>query len=121
TKGVATTVQPTDAGAGEWQIIGNKNAFAQITFTLPTLLTNVQALPGSAMPIAFGVTAARWRRSTNDPAGATPFDPAAGIVGRFGPNPNPIIYIWIGGTVNPAGTAKPGVYVGNVIVSLVYL
>ncbi|HEV8265570.1 MAG TPA: DUF4402 domain-containing protein [Gemmatimonadales bacterium] len=121
TKGVATTVQPVDANAGAWEIVGNANAFVTIAFTLPAQLTNIQALPGSTMPITFSATSARWRRANNNPAGATPFDPAAGTVGRFGPPVNPTVYIWIGGTVTPALTAKPGIYRGNVIVSLTYL
>ena len=121
TKGIATSVLPTDAGAGEWQALGNKNANVQITFTLPTQLTNIQALPGSTMPITFSATSARWRRDVNNASGGAAFNPAVGTTGRFGPTSNPSLYIWVGGTVTPAGNAKPGVYVGNVIVSLVYL
>jgi hypothetical protein len=121
TKGVATTVQPTDANAGMWQISGNGNSFVTIAFTLPTQLTNIQALPGSTMPVSFGALSARWRRANSDPTGATAFSPALGSVGRFGPNANPTLYIWIGGTVNPALTAKPGIYQGTIILSLTYL
>jgi hypothetical protein len=120
-KGVATTVQPVDANGGEWQVTGSANAFVTITFTLPTVLTNIQALPGSTMPITFSATSARWRRATNDPTGGAPFSPALGAVGRFGPPPNPTLYIWLGGTVNPAPTAKPGIYQGTIVVSLAYL
>jgi uncharacterized protein DUF4402 len=120
-KGVATTVAPTAAGAGEWQVTGNKNAFAQITFTLPTRLTNIQALPGSTMPITFGAGTALWRRDIDNPTGATAFNPSTGTTGRFGPTANPTLYVWIGGTVNPAANVKPGVYVGTVVVSLIYL
>ena len=119
-KGVATTLPPTAATAGAWQVTGSSNAFVVIGFTLPTQLTNIQALPGSTMPIAFNATSARWNRATNNAAAGTPFDPAAGAVGRFGPPPNPTMYIWLGGTVNPAATAKPGIYQATVIVSLVY-
>jgi hypothetical protein len=119
-KGVATTVQPTAAGAGEWQVSGSGNAFVVISFTLPTQLTNVQALPGSTMPIAFNATSARWNRATNNAATAAAFNPVTGIVGRLGPGPNPTMYVWIGGTVNPAATVKPGIYQGNVVMSLVY-
>ena len=73
------------------------------------------------MPITFSTTAARWRRDVNNAAGATAFNPAVGTTGKFGPTANPSLYVWIGGTVTPAANAKPGVYVGNVIVSLVYL
>jgi len=120
-KGVATTVAPAAATAGQWQITGNPNAFVTIAFTLPTVLTNIQALPGSTMPVSFGLASALWRRASNNPAGATPFSPALGTVGRFGPPPNPTINIWIGGTVNPAPAAKPGIYQGTVILSLTYL
>lgn len=119
-KGVATTLQPTAATAGAWQVTGSSNAFVIISFTLPTLLTNIQALPGSTMPISFNATSARWNRANNNAAAGTPFNPATGVVGRLGPPPNPNMYIWIGGTVNPAAAAKPGIYQGNVIVSLIY-
>ena len=119
-KGVPTTVLPTAATAGEWQVTGSSNAFVIISFTLPTQLTNIQALPGSTMPIAFSGVSAIWRRATNNPVGGTIFNPAAGAVGRFGPPANPNMYVWVGGTVNPAATAKPGIYQGNVVVSLIY-
>ena len=120
-KGVATAVAPAGATAGQWQISGSSNAFVTIAFTLPTQLTNIQALPGSTMPISFGATSALWRRASNNPAGANAFDPALGTVGRFGPAPNPTINVWIGGTVNPAPAAKPGIYQGTIILSLTYL
>lgn len=120
-KGVATTVLPTAPTAGAFQVTGSANAFATISFTLPAVLTNIQALPGSTMPITFSGTSARWNRAVNDAAAGTAFDPASGAVGRFGPPPNPNLYIWLGGTVNPALTAKPGIYQGTVVVSLTYL
>jgi hypothetical protein len=119
-KGVATTVLPTAASAGEWQVTGSSNAFVIISFTLPTVLTNIQALPGSTMPITFSATSARWNRANNNAAAGTAFNPATGAVGRLGPPPNPNMYIWIGGTVNPAAAAKPGIYQGNVVLSLIY-
>ena len=119
-KGVPATVLPTAATAGAWQVTGSSNAFVIIRFTLPTQLTNIQALPGSTMPITFGLTSARWNRANNNPAVGTPFSPAIGAVGRFGPPPNPNMYIWLGGTVNPPAAAKPGIYQGTVVVSLLY-
>jgi uncharacterized protein DUF4402 len=119
-KGVATTVLPTAGTAGEWQVTGSSNAFVIISFTLPAQLTNIQALPGSTMPITFSATSARWNRANNDAAAGTAFDPAIGAVGRFGPPPSPNMYVWLGGTVNPAAAAKPGIYQGTVVVSLIY-
>jgi len=119
-KGVPTTILPTAVNAGEWQVSGSGNAFVIVSFTLPTQLTNIQALPGSTMPIAFSAASAIWRRATNNPVGGTVFNPATGVVGRLGPPANPTMYVWVGGTVAPALAAKPGIYQGNVIVSLVY-
>ena len=120
-KGVATTVLPTDANAGAWQVQGDKNANVTIGFTLPTQLVNIQALPGSTMPITFGATSALWNRATNNVASAISFNPAAGTTGKLGPPANPFIYVWIGGTVNPAATAKPGIYTGTIVVTIAYL
>ena len=120
-KGVATTILPTAGNSGEWEVAGSPNAFATITLALPTVLNNIQALPGSTMPVSFSATDALWRRSTNNPAGATVFDPSVGVTNaRFGPPPTPFLYIWLGGTVNPAPTAKPGIYTGVVIVTVFY-
>ena len=119
-KGVPATVLPTAATAGQWRVTGSSNAFVIISFTLPTQLTNIQALPGSTMPILFSAVSAVWRRATNNPAGGNVFNPGAGVVGRLGPTANPTLYIWLGGTVNPALTAKPGIYQANVVVSLIY-
>lgn len=121
-KGVATSIVPTAANAGEWQVVGSNNARASITFTLPTFLTNIQALPGSTIPVSFNTSSAIWRRTTNSPTGpqANVFDPNVGTSARFGPTPNPVIFIWLGGTVTPGVTAKPGIYTANVIVTLIY-
>jgi hypothetical protein len=118
--GVATTVPITGAGAAAVTVTGSPNAFVSISFTLPAVLNNIQAAPGSTMPISFSATSAGWNRANNNPASATLFDPAVGAVGRIGPPPNPTLYIWLGGTVTPALTAKPGIYTGNIIISLVY-
>lgn len=120
-RGLSTAVAPNAANAGAWQATGGANAFVSITFTLPTVLNNVQAVPGVTMPIGFSPVSALWRRATNDPNGATTFDPSVGTVGRFGPPPNPTLYLWIGGTVSASATQLPGIYQGAVIVSLAYL
>jgi len=120
-KGAATTVAPGAANAGAWQVVGNGNAFVSITLTLPSALTNVQAVPGVTMPLSFGNTSALWRRATNNPSGATAFNPQVGTTGRLGPPANPSLYIWIGGTVSPSAAQLPGIYVGTIIVSLAYL
>jgi hypothetical protein len=119
-KGVPTLIQPTDANAGVVMVTGNPNAYVLITFTLPTVLTNTQALPGSAIPITFNAVSARWNRRDNDPAAGTPFDPAIGAQGRFGPPASPTMYVWLGSTINPPPDAKPGIYQSTVVISLSY-
>ena len=119
--GLPTTVLPTAANAGEWEATGAGNAFVSISFTLPAVLNNSQAVPGVTMPIVFAGTGALWRRAVNDPAGATVFNPLVGATGRFGPPPNPTLYIWIGGTVIPTPTQLPGIYTGTVVLQLAYL
>lgn len=118
---VATTVPPVAANAGAWDVAGSSNAFVSITFTLPATLRNIQAVPGVTLPITFGATSARWCRASNDPTGGTAFSPSVGATGRFGPPPNPTLYIWIGGTVTPGAAQLPGIYTGTVIVQLAYL
>lgn len=120
-QGTPTTVAPTAAGAGAWQVQGEKNADVTISFILPVLLTNIQALPGSTMPITFDPTAARWNRGTNNVATAAVFDPSTGTTAKLGPASSPAIYLWIGGTVTPAATAKPGIYTGTIVVTIAYL
>ena len=121
TRGVPATVLPTSANAGRWQVVGTANAFVNISFTLPALLPNVQALPGITMPISFGATSARWRRDNPAVGGATPFNPNVGTTGRLGPPPRPDMYLWLGGTVSPSASQAPGVYVGNIVVTISYL
>jgi spore coat protein U-like protein len=121
TRGVATTVATNAPGAGEWQVTGSPNARVNMTFTLPTLLTNIQAAPGSTMPITFLNNSGRWRRANNNPNGGNQFNPAVGANGRLGPTANPTLYIWLGGRVTPAANAKPGIYSGTVIVTLIYI
>jgi hypothetical protein len=68
--------------------------------------TVIKGVPATVLPTA--------------PVGGTIFNPATGIVGRFGPTANPTMYVWLGGTVSPAVTAKPGIHQGTVVVSLLY-
>ncbi len=118
--GTPSTVAPNTAQAGIWMVSGTPNAYVDISFTLPSLLNNIQAAPGITMPISFNTTAARWRRQTQSLAGGTVFDPAVGDVGRLGPGPRPDMYIYIGGTVSPSPTQLPGRYQGSITVNLFY-
>ncbi len=119
--GVAKTVPYANASAAKVQLSGSSNAFAQITFTLPTQLPNIQALPGINMPISFGAGSAAWNRDQDNAGAATAFNPAGPVVGRFGPPPRPWLWIYLGGTVNPSPTQAPGIYQGTIILTITYL
>ncbi len=118
---MATTLQPTDAGAGEWRVVGNANALIAIDLTLPAELANVHVPSVSPLPIAFTSKAGRWRQAVDDAAGAAAFDPKVGATARFGPGPNPALYIWIGGTLPPAVAGVRGAFQGTVTLTVSYL
>lgn len=122
TRGVPKTVARNTAAAAKVRITGTANAFAQIRFTLPTQLPNIQALPGVNMPISFAANSAGWNRDTDDPGGGTAFNPAVGVNNaRFGPPPRPYLWVYLGGTVTPTVTQAPGVYQGSIILTITYL
>ncbi len=121
-RGVATTVVQNTASAGKVRVAGQANAFTQIRFTLPTQLPNIQAVPGINMPISFAANSARWRRTNDNPAGGTIFNPAVGVNNaRFGGAANPYFFVYLGGTVTPSATQAPGIYQGSIILTITYL
>lgn len=121
-RGVPTTVLRNAPGAAKVQVTGSSNAFAQIRFTLPAQLPNIQAVPGINMPITFSATSAGWNRDSDDPGGGTAFNPAVGVNNaRFGPPPRPYLYVYLGGTVTPSPTQAPGIYQGSIILTITYL
>lgn len=122
TRGVPKTVARNTAAAAKVRIAGTANAFAQIRFTLPAQLPNIQALPGVNMPISFAANSAGWNRDNDDPGGGTAFNPAVGVNNaRFGPPPRPYLWVYLGGTVTPSVTQAPGVYQGSIILTITYL
>lgn len=118
--GVNTTIGPRSPNAGVWEVTGTPGAYVAISFTLPTLLDNIQAAPGVTMPITFGNNSARWRRRNPALGGGQHFDPSVGATGRLGGKARPRMYVYIGGTVSPGVTQLPGLYQGTVIISLFY-
>lgn len=122
TRGVPRTVAQNTASAGKVRVAGQPNAFAQIRFTLPTQLPNIQAVPGITMPISFAANSARWRRRNDRPNGGVIFNPAVGVNNaRFGGNANPYFFVYLGGTVTPTPTQAPGIYQGTIILTITYL
>ena len=122
TRGVPRTVAQNTASAGKVRVAGTPNAFAQIRFTLPTQLPNIQAVPGINMPISFAANSARWRRRSDAAGGGTIFNPAIGVNNaRFGGAARPYFFVYLGGTVTPSATQAPGIYQGTIILTITYL
>ena len=122
TRGVAKTVAQNTAAAGKVRVTGQPNAYAQIRFTLPSQLQNIQAVPGITMPISFAANSARWRRRVDRVNGGVVFNPAVGVNNaQFGGNANPYFFVYLGGTVTPSPTQAAGIYQGSIILTITYL
>lgn len=119
-RGINTTVGPRSPNAGVWEVTGTPRAFVTISFTLPSVLNNIQAAPGVTMPISFGNNSARWRRRNPGLGGGQRFNPAVGSTGRLGGNARPRMYVYIGGTVSPGAAQVPGIYQGTIIMTVLY-
>ncbi len=117
---VSTTVQPTDAAAGEWRLIGTPNAMIRMKVGGSSDLVNSRDSTAAPLAIGFSRTAARWRRDVEDPAGATTFDPHQGVSGQFGPGSDPTLYVWLGGSVQPSADTAAGTYQGTVTLTVFY-
>lgn len=118
--GTPSTVRPNQAAAGVFRITGVPNAFVNVSFTLPTVLDNIQAAPGITMPITFLANGARYRRRNPGLGGGTRFNPATGTVARLGGPARPNLYVYIGGRVIPSPTQLPGRYTGTITVNVFY-
>jgi hypothetical protein len=112
TPGVNKTIAITDAGAGVFAVTKAAASSVALTFTLPTVLNGPSA---STMPI--GTWTGGWNTS-NSAAGATAFTPSATAT-NVGSTGN--IWVFVGGTVSPAGAQTAGAYTANVSMQVAYL
>lgn len=112
--GLNKSIAFTDATSGKWSIAGEAGKEIQVSFTLPTDLSNA----GILMPITFAATDAAYFNA--DVIGsAVAFDPGAGstelLEGAAGTG-----FVWLGGTVQPNGTQPAGVYSATLSLDVVY-
>jgi len=114
TPGVNKTIAITDAGAGLFTVTKAAATSVALTFTLPGTLLG----PGAAtMPI--GSWSGGWNNTANNAAGATTFTPSAAATTV--PSGGASLWVWVGGTVSPAGAQAAGGYTGSVSMQVVYL
>jgi len=113
--GIPSTVMWSSNTAGRWFIQGDPGAEVYLDFTnLPGSLQN----GGNSMPITFSGSDAAYN-TKNRTAGATNFDPTAGITTRLDPNSGHL-NVWIGGTVDPPPNQQPGDYIANIVLDVIY-
>ena len=118
TLGINKAVARTSAGfAGEWSITGTALAELSLTFTLPTVLDHSSV--ASALPISFNSTDAALSDGTGSQSAPNavidPNGPSVFSLGSGG-----LMYVWIGGTVQPSVAQSGGDYASNVILTIAY-
>jgi len=103
--GVPTIVVRTDAAkSGQFTINGPHGSQAQVTFTLPAVLTG----PGGAtLPLTFGGGDAGYSQSQNI-GSQIGFDPKQAFVVTFSQQGRGSVFL--GGTARPAPTQRAGAY-----------
>jgi hypothetical protein len=113
--GMPTTIEWDSNRAARWLLFGKSGAEVQLDFlVLPSSLRS-----GShELPITYGTVAAAWR--VNGSSGAVHvFDPSVGTIARF-PNGRNLMWIYLGGTVQPPPNQPPGDYAADVVLEATY-
>lgn len=113
--GTNKSVTITGATAGRWLVQGTAGAEVDIDFTaLPGNLTS----GANNLPIVYGATDA-GHNGANNPATAATFNPATGTLANIS-NPAATLFVWLGGTVQPAAAQASGLYTGTVTLTATY-
>lgn len=114
--GVDKSVAIADATAGEWYVTGATSAEVDMSFTLPA---NLSDGGGNNLPIAFGASDGAYDAGNNK-GSSTAFDPAAGATANLSGDPTGELWVWIGGTVQPAVNQPQGLYTGTITLTVNY-
>ena len=113
--GVSETIQPTDpASSGHFGITGPRFSSIDILFALPTALTGPS---GTQLLLSFGPTDGGYS-PTAAIGSQVSFDPRLRFVGMLSESGRGFVYI--GGTVSPAGTQRPGSYAAGITVTVAF-
>jgi len=113
--GTNKSVAITGATAGRWLVEGTADAEVDLDFTaLPATLSNGP----DTLPIVYSSVDA-GHNAVNVPGGATVFDPTTGTTTNIG-TPGATLFVWIGGTVQPAGVQPAGLYTGTITLQATY-
>lgn len=112
--GIQTNVPPSDpVRSGMWEVTGQQGDRVQVQLTLPNQLT---APGGAQMPVGY---ANNHAIAVSDAPGATPvvFNPNATL--NFRLQTSGRFFIFLGGTVSPAGTQPPGNYTAPALLTVI--
>lgn len=110
--GLNKTIAVTDAGAAAFTVTGQGSANVNLTFSLPTSLTN------GANSLPLGSWTAR-RNSTSSPSSGTDFTPSSGATSTTFSSGG-AIYVYVGATAQPSVSLPAGVYTGTLSLTVVY-
>lgn len=111
--GLNKSIAFTDGTSGKWQIAGETIKEIQLSFTMPSDLSN----GGILMPISFAATDAAYF-GTDVVGSAVAFDPGAGSTENLAVAGTG--FVWLGGTVAPAANQPAGIYSATVSLDVVY-
>lgn len=112
--GINEVVAKTDATASQFDISGEVSKEITATFTLPTELSDGT----NTMPITFSATDGGHATASIDQGTATAFDPSAALTTSLSATGE--LFIWMGGTVEPAADQVAGAYSGDITLDTAY-
>lgn len=110
--GLAKTVAVTDGGAAAFSIQGQAGGNVNLTFSLPTSITN----GGATLPLS---TWTARRATTNSPSAGTDFTPGAGATSAVLSGAGHL-YVFLGATAQPSSAQPAGSYSGTATMTVVY-
>lgn len=110
--GVAKSVGVAAATSGRFDLTGQNSANVNLTFALPTNL----ASGANTLPIG---TWTGCHNTTNATTGCATFAPSATATASA-LSATGSLFVWVGGTVNPAAAQAAGNYTGTVSMTVSY-
>lgn len=117
--GINESVAPDNASASQFDIDGETGKEVTLNFTLPEVLDH-DTDGSSTLTISFATTDG-VHNTASDVAGtgATEFDPSVEQTTNLG-GTDGLLYVWLGGTVEPANNQAEGSYAGDITLDVAY-
>lgn len=113
--GESKTITNDNVGAGVVQVEGPTGVGVDISFTLPSNLSDGT----NDLPVSFGTTSAGYNVENNT-SGITDFDPNSGATNISLDGTTGDLFVYIGGTVTAGGSQATGTYTETIVVTVNY-